>query len=247
MQETSNYGMGKRQRITAGREHFLIRPWHADPRVAYLSSRPVSSTPSAAALGSALEQMGRLGYASVITTALHHSEVDAFVRNGFVEFDRLTVLAHDLFNLDPPRRTPPESLRLRRARRSDRLDALELDQRAFQPFWRLDQEGLNEALGATARTRFRVAEIDGSVVGYSVTGRAMTQGFLQRLAADPQVAGRGVGSALVIDALRWARKRRAGSMLVNTQSTNQRALDLYQRLGFRVTPTYLMVMTRELL
>lgn len=246
VQETSNDGMGKRQTVTVGRERFLVRPWHSEPHVAYLTASPGTSAPSVNALRACLDEIQSKGYTSVITSALHVSETESFIRSGFEEFDRLTVLAHDLRDLDPPRRTPPQSLTIRRARHEDRTAALNLDQQAFPSFWRLDEEGLNEALGATARTRFRVARVDGVLVGYSVTGRAMKQGFLQRLAASPSMMGIGIGSALVVDALRWCRRRNAGCVLVNTQSTNARALALYGRLGFRVTPSSLLVLTRTL-
>ncbi len=238
--------MGRRQTITAGREQLVVRPWHADERVAYLLSQPVSSAPSVGALESALSAIRDMGYTSVITSALHYSEAESFVRTGFIEFDRLIVLAHDLSGLDRVPREARSSVRLRRARRRDRVGALRVDANAFQPYWRLDEEGLDEALHATSRTRFRVAEMDGDIVGYSVTGRAMSQGFLQRLATDPQIAGRGIGTALVMDSLRWCRQRRASCALVNTQSTNQRALDLYRHLGFKITPALLVVMTRDL-
>jgi len=155
------------------------------------------------------------------------------------------VLSHDLVDLDPPHRSPDPRVRLRRARRGDRRDALRVDQAAFPPFWRLDDQGLDEAIDATPRTRFRVAELDGRTIGYAVTGRALTQGFLQRLATDPDHAGHGVGSALVLDALAWARRRHVRRVLVNTQDDNVRALALYRQLGFQMTATDLVVLTRS--
>lgn len=86
----------------------------------------------------------------------------------------------------------------------------------------------------------------GTVVGYAVTGRGGSQGFLQRLAADPECAGHGIGSALVLDAMRWSRRRRCRRLLVNTQQDNRRALELYTRLGFRPTPTDLVVLVRPI-
>ena len=82
------------------------------------------------------------------------------------------------------------------------------------------------------------------MVGYAITGRGAGQGFLQRLATDPDLYGRGVGSALVVDALQWSARRRARRVLVNTQRENTRALDLYRRLGFEPTPTDLVVLRR---
>ena len=49
---------------------------------------------------------------------------------------------------------------------------------------------------------------------------------------DPARQRGGIGTALVIDALHWAQRRGATSMLVNTQETNSGALALYEHLGF---------------
>ncbi len=238
--------MKTRQTLILGNERFRIGPWHADPRIAYLSLTPDVPHPSIAGLQRCLRQLDCEGYSSIITAALHPAEAAAFLQVGFVEHDRLRVLSHDLRDLDPPRRRPDRSVRLRRARPADRVASLALDARAFPPFWRLDDDGLGEALHATPRSRFRVATHDGGAVGYAVTGRAGSQGFLQRLATDPDHAGTGIGSELVLDALRWAVRRNVARVLVNTQDSNHRALELYRRLGFAPTPTDLVVLTRQI-
>ena len=239
--------MSTRQTVTLGNERFRVGPWHADPAVAYLALLPTHSRPSAEGLAQCCERLAETGYSSIITSALHSAEAAPFHDAGFAEYDRLRVLAHDLRDVLPrPAVGTPDGLRLRRARRRDHELALAVDARAFPAFWRLDRTGLDEAVGATPRTRFRVAEIDGEVVGYAVTGRAGDQGFLQRLATEPTRTGQGVGSSLVLDALRWAGRRRVRRMLVNTQYDNQRALDLYANLGFELTPTDLVVLSRPI-
>lgn len=236
--------MSTRQTLTLGHERFRVGPWHADPSTAYLALTPDVTRPTAGGLQRCVDQLGQDGYSSVITSALHPDEARPFLRVGFVEFDRLRVLSHDLADIDPPRRTVDPSVTIRRAHRADRSAALGVDGRAFPPLWRLDSAGLAEALTATPRTRFRVAEIDRRTIGYAVTGRALTQGFLQRLATDPDYVGRGVGSSLVLDSLRWARRRHVRRVLVNTQDDNTRALNLYRQLGFHMTATDLVVLTR---
>lgn len=237
--------MRTRQTLNLGRERFRVGPWHADSSVAHLSLLPDRPRPTLDGVLQCVSQLREQGYTSVITAALHPDETDAFVMAGFGEHDRLTVLGHDLRNLDRPRPTTPH-IRLRRGRPTDRPVALAIDARAFPGPWRLDEGGLDDALTATPHRRFRLAAGPTGTVGYAVTGRAGRQAFLQRLATDPSAAGRGVGSALVIDALRWAVRRHASRVLVNTQTGNERALALYRRLGFHPTPTDLVVLTRPL-
>ncbi len=121
---------------------------------------------------------------------------------------------------------------------------LEVDGVAFDPFWRFDAAGLDDARAATPNSRFRVADSHGEVVGYAITGRAGLLGYLQRLAVRPDRQGEGLGRALVVDALRWARRHGASSMLVNTQETNARALALYRKLGFVQETVGLAVLER---
>lgn len=236
--------MSTRHTLTVGDDRFRIGPWHTDGHIAYLALPPEVPRPSVEGLQRCLVRIADAGYSSVITSALHPDEARSFLQTGFEEYDRLRVLAHDLRNLDPVRPPLDPSARLRRARRRDRVATLVVDGRAFPTFWRLDAAALSEAEAATPVSRFRVATLRGRVVGYAITGRGAGQGFLQRLATDPDLYGRGVGSALVVDALQWSARRRARRVLVNTQRENTRALDLYRRLGFEPTPTDLVVLRR---
>jgi ribosomal protein S18 acetylase RimI-like enzyme len=181
------------------------------------------------------------GFTEVLTGALAPDERRGFLDAGFVLRDSLHLLAHDL------RRIPEApSTAIRRGRRLDRPRALAVDGRCFPAFWRLDRDGLREAMRATPVHRFRVAADRRRVVGYAVTGRAGSTGYLQRLAVDPDAAGRGLGRALVADALTWVRQHGGTWCVVNTQTTNERAIGLYVGMGFVVQPAGLEVLGRSL-
>ena len=84
------------------------------------------------------------------------------------------------------------------------------------------------------------------VAAYCITGRAGSEGYLQRLAVSTRCQGQGLGTLLVSDALAWLRRGGARTALVNTPPDNERALDLYQRCGFRTQPQPLAVLHRDL-
>jgi ribosomal protein S18 acetylase RimI-like enzyme len=197
--------------------------------------------PSAALVRHACAVLADRGYREVLTAALAEPERAGFLAAGFSTKDTLHLLAHDLHDIPE---APPAHLR--RGRRADRSTALGVDHRAFPPFWRLDADGLHEAMTATPSARFRVATVDRRVVGYAVTGRAGRRGYLQRLAVDPQVQGRGLGRALVADCLQWLQRRGVTYVVVNTQVENERALQLYLATGFRLQPSGLEVLGRTI-
>lgn len=195
-----------------------------------------------------LADLADQGYREVVTSALAVAEQDPFRRAGFDVAERLHLLRHDLRSLP---HVAPAPVRLRRARRVDRPRVLDVDRDAFSAFWRLDESGLLDALSATPTVRFRVAGRRavvgaGDVQGYAVWGRAAALAYLQRLAVAPAHQHHGIGAALVVDGLAWARRRGVAQVLVNTQEHNAGALRLYEGLGFARQPEGLAVLTRSL-
>ena len=162
-----------------------------------------------------------------------------FVDAGFTVRERLHLLAHDMTDVPRPARST------RRARTADRTAVLELDQSAFDEFWRLDDAGLEDALRATPVSRFRVAG-DTRITAYAVSGRSGNQGYLQRLAVAPDARREGWGRVVVADGLRWLGRHGVRRTLVNTQLDNTSALALYEACGFRRLAVGLCVLGRPL-
>ncbi len=223
-----------------GDERLRVRPWRGDASTAYVAPVPGRHPVSARSVQLTAEALRDRGVARIVTSALTPAEEIAFRQAGFSERERLHLLRHNLENLDRQ-----DSALLRRSRRLDRGAILAADAAAFDSFWQLDDVGLAEAIRATPTARVRVAEIDHHVVGYAVNGRSGVAGYLQRLAVHPDAQGRGLGRSLVLDGLRWMRRRGAVHALVNTQMANERAFQLYLAVGFRPEPHDLAVLEVE--
>jgi ribosomal protein S18 acetylase RimI-like enzyme len=193
-------------------------------------------------VSSALRDLERAGYRRVLTAALGSHERQAFLSAGFAPVAWLHLLSRTLDELPS---APP--IVLRRVRRSEWERVAEVDGQAFAPLWRLHATGIGEARRATPSNRMRVAsDASDRAIGYGVAGRSGLQGYIQRVAVAPEAEGRGVGSALVVDGLRWLRARGATTALINTQFDNERALRLYLRLGFRLQDDRLAVLGTQL-
>jgi ribosomal protein S18 acetylase RimI-like enzyme len=87
--------------------------------------------------------------------------------------------------------------------------------------------------------------VDDRLVGYwAQTLAADREAHLARLAVHPEFHGRGVGRFLLADAIEYARSEKLRSILLNTQTDNQRALKLYRSFGFRPTGRIVPILTR---
>lgn len=237
--------MRVKQRFTTQSSELRVRPWHPDARIAHLTPTAPLLATTPGRLEACIGELKERGYLGAITSALQFHEIQPFQELGFYQADRLVVLAKSITK-SSPESTPQDALSnvvaLHRGRTRHHGEVLEIDHHSFLPSWRLDSYGLYEAMNATQRHRFRVATVDGVRCGYAITGLSESLSFLQRLATHPDFQHQGVGTALVNDALMWARARRATSMLVNTQATNTAALGLYAALGFETTPSDLHVL-----
>lgn len=234
--------MGHRLRWGTG-ARLRVVPWRGDTSTAQLL--PGAGPATASVVAEAVAGLAGTPYSFVLTAAISVADQGPYLDAGFEPYERLHLFVRNLDSLpDVPRHA-----RLERGRRRDRLEILALDEAAFPPFWRLDERGLDEALGATPTARLRVErdrEIPGGLAGYAITGRSGPRGYIQRLAVSPDSQRRGIGTALVDDGLRWLRRRGAREVLVNTQESNEPAVELYEHLGFRRQREGLVVLRRAL-
>jgi GNAT superfamily N-acetyltransferase len=141
----------------------------------------------------------------------------------FYQLDRLRARVGTL----PP---PPSELSFTPLYPAQLDDLAILDAETFPPFWHFGRRDLFELL---MRGRMQVAWWEGEMAGYSaVCANSHSEGQLARLAVHPRHQGRGIGRALLSDAIRYA----AGEfsvLVLNTQTNNERSQTLYRSFGFR--------------
>jgi ribosomal protein S18 acetylase RimI-like enzyme len=114
-----------------------------------------------------------------------------------------------------------------------------LDAETFDPLWHFGRRDLFELL---MRGRIQAAWWEGEMVGYSaVCANNQREAQLARLAVHPHFQGRGIGRALLCDAIRHAAAE-FSVLVLNTQINNSRSQTLYRSLGFRPIGTALAVL-----
>jgi ribosomal protein S18 acetylase RimI-like enzyme len=227
--------------LTFGTEQYRVGSWRGHATTGYLAPLSPPEHLTRAGLDHALHRLVRRGFRDVLTAALTEPEQQFFRGAGFAVHERLHLLQHDLRDVAPL----PTEARVRPVRRWQHRALLDVDARAFEPFWKLDRANLVEAIQATPATRV-MGTFTSHLCGYAITGFAGDHGYLQRLAVEPEAQGTGLGRALVTDALAWLVDRGATGASVNTQEHNARALALYERLGFITVQPGLAVLRYEL-
>ena len=222
-----------------GRDRLRVGPWRGDPTVAYIA--PAAGPPP---VGPGARRLppdpGRhRGYTGVLTAALAPARAAGLPATTASRSTSTSTCCAT----PSTARSPVVPGTSRRGRRRDRDAALAVDHLAFEPFWRFDQAGLDDARRATPVVRgsgWSTARRDRRLRRHRA-GRARSA-----TSSDWPFAPTASAAA---SAPTWCSTRSTGpsatarsSILVNTQEHNHGALALYEQLGFVREPDGLDVL-----
>lgn len=187
-------------------------------------------------LTAATESLAELADSAVLSPAMYARSTRMWLRSGYEEVARLGIMERPLSTRSEPARLPliEDSSPV-----WDRL--VEIDRAAFEGFWRMGADGLEEALHSTRRSTVLTVGEE-SVVGYAIVGSQWNVSYLQRVAVHPDRMGRGLGSELVAGAIAWGRSTGAHVMVLNVRATNHGARNVYTKHGFVDTAASLRVL-----
>jgi ribosomal-protein-alanine N-acetyltransferase len=114
-----------------------------------------------------------------------------------------------------------------------------IDRAAFTPYWWQSEKTLYRRLGTASH--FEVAKLGKDVIGYAEGEIHLPTAHLCRIAVHPNHQGRGVGAALLRNALHAFRQQGVEYVTLNTQSDNLFSQKLYRRFGFNRTGDFATV------
>lgn len=89
-----------------------------------------------------------------------------------------------------------------------------------------------QELARGASRVYRVARVDGSVVGYGGLMVVGTDGHVTSVAVDPEWQGRQIATRLVLAVARGAVLAGCEALTLEVRLSNRRAQELYRRFGF---------------
>ena len=118
---------------------------------------------------------------------------------------------------------------IRRMRESDLEGAARLEKRYFSVPWTREQ--LGESL-QSGQYLFLVAEENGQVAVYAGLLRVMDEGDVTNVVVDEAYRGKGLGTRLMAALLEEGRGCGMKEFTLEVRVSNQRAIRLYESLGF---------------
>lgn len=214
----------------------VARPWNDSVHDAHLRV----DRGSVGFLNSAHVALTEMGAPGVASPPLPVPRMGMWQDAGFTPWLELHMYGRDVMRKPPAPKHP-----IVEGNADDWKSAIAIDTAAFDELWRLGPLGLSEAREATTHSTFSiVCDVPGHVAGFAIVGIGSRIGYLQRIAVDPELRGRGYGRALVRAAIRWTVEHGGTSLLLNTQPDNDRASHLYLSEGFQRIPNRLSVLRK---
>lgn len=229
------------------------RPWPGQPDCAYLliagGHSPDLHLPGAAVIREWLVTLRTAGYARVRSGAVGPDIAGQLTGMGFSVCQNLALLSTDLTTGHAlfPRDRAFRVVRRGPGYQGKVMGLLAVDEQAFGPEWALDMDTFREASRATQSSRVWVSHTaQGDVAGFLLAGRTGRTGFVQRVAVEPSSRRSRVATGLLTAGHHWMRVHGCTTAVVNTETSNRAALELYRHFGYVDMPYGLQVLERTL-
>lgn len=122
-------------------------------------------------------------------------------------------------------------IRFRRMNLSDIDRIMEIEHRSFAAPW--SRAAFEGELVRNHFARYMVVEVDGYVAGYAGMWMIIDEAHITNIAIDPAYRGKKLGEALLRQMMASAVWNGATRMTLEVRVSNQKAQNLYHKLGFR--------------
>ncbi len=229
-----------RVHVTDQGEAVVFERWRAHLEVLALKGLWAAPGRVPAVVRAAARVAAGQGFSTLLSPLVAEEAASAYRAAGMADHAAVVVLRYDRHASPPLDASPPAGTVLRRALPADLASVARIDAACFDAFWRYDPDRL---AGYLVEDRLMVAEEDGQVIGYTLSTLVRESATIGRLAVDPAARRRGIGKALLADALSYLARTGAGSVSLCTQEENRASRELYRSVGLRELQGRLLFLT----
>lgn len=131
----------------------------------------------------------------------------------------------------------PDGLIVLKATPADLADMAEISSGAYSEPLESSRDFLQKSLDAKGRTQY-IARLNDKAVGIGAIQREADEATIYGLAVSPRMQGRGIGRGIVTWMINDLLATGMDQILIEVDSTNQRALHLYRSCGFEPEATF---------
>jgi ribosomal protein S18 acetylase RimI-like enzyme len=228
-----------RVRVTARGEATVLGPWRAHLPIMAVRGLWCSGSRVPVVLEDLRVVARQQGFERMLSPLVPKEHAARYERAGLERALEVVVYRRDRLDTGGGAAVPvpPAGVRLTVGTPADLRAVRDLDAEAFDDFWRYDGALLARYI---ASDRLGLAYRDGRIVGYTLSTLHGSESTLGRLAVAPAERGRGIGAALLAEAIAAAARAGARSVTLCTQVENVASRRLYERAGFRQSPGHLV-------
>lgn len=118
------------------------------------------------------------------------------------------------------------------AEMTDLEQIMEIEQVSF-PFPWTNRMFFHELSNDSLSFAYVVRDVDGKIIGYVFMKALLDELHLLNIAVDPQWRRKGLGKVLIERVLNTVEEKRMERVILEVRVSNQPALDLYRKFGFK--------------
>jgi ribosomal-protein-alanine N-acetyltransferase len=166
----------------------------------------------------------------ICALSLHNWFSELLIQNNFVNRQNIIILEWNQTSLPNFENNP--NVIIKPVELSDIPEIVALDRRSFPPIWQVPLNSMMEAFQQAGY--FTKAIFNQKIVGYQLCTQSQTSAHLARLAVEPDLQGRKIGSQLIFDMQRHYLSSGINCISVNTQDDNFSSQSLYNKMGFQL-------------
>jgi ribosomal protein S18 acetylase RimI-like enzyme len=233
-----------RVRVTAKGEAAVLGPWRAHLPIMAIRGMWCSGSRVPLLLEDLRVVARQQGFERMLSALVPKEHAGPYERAGMERAQEVVVYRHDRLERlrSAPSGRPPTGVRLTVGTLAALRPVRDVDAAAFDDFWRYDENLLTRYMTSD---RVGIAYRNDQVVGYTLSTLHGSESTLGRLAVAPGEQGRGIGGALLAEALASAARAGAVGMTLCTQVENRASRRLYERADFKESPGHLVGLLSE--